>query len=344
MIDVGELLREISADSPCGEDLEYDAQYGELERTAEGKPERQIGDVIQPAEPPDWKAVRGLALELLKRTKDLRVAMQLCLALTHTEGFPGLHQGLALIRGLLEKYWDQVHPQLDPDDNNDPTFRLNTLAALTAPELMISAAREAPLVSSRAMGRFDLRDWEIAHGRLTAPEGMQEPPTEAVIDAAFTEAPVEEIDATLEALNGALNELDAIGGRLDEQVGAGAAPDLSPLKGLLQEAGQVVGAQLARRGGGSPALEETAAMTENPTPAPAVGGTGVPAALNSREDVVRALDAICDYYRRHEPSSPIPLLMQRAKRLATMDFMAIIRDLAPGAVQQVEEIRGPEGG
>lgn len=87
-------------------------------------------------------------------------------------------------------------------------------------------------------------------------------------------------------------------------------------------------------------------MTENPTPAtaPAAGGTGVPGALNSREDVVRALDAICDYYRRHEPSSPIPLLMQRAKRLATMDFMAIIRDLAPGAVQQVEEIRGPEGG
>jgi type VI secretion system protein ImpA len=346
VIDVGELLREISADSPCGDDLEYDAQYGELERAAEGKPERQIGDVIQPAEAPDWKAVRGLALELLHRTKDLRVAMHLCLALAHTEGFPGLHQGLALTRGLLEKFWDQVHPQLDPDDNNDPTFRLNTLAALTAPELMIGAAREAPLVSSRAMGRFDLRDWEIAHGRLTPPADMQEPPAEAVIDAAFTEVPVEDIGATLEAINGALSELGAIGSRLDEQVGAGVAPDLNPLKALLQEAGQVVGGQLARRGGGSPALEETAAMTDNPSPAPAaaVGGTGVPAALSSREDVVRALDAICDYYRRHEPSSPIPLLMQRAKRLATMDFMAIIRDLAPGAVQQVEEIRGPEGG
>ena len=43
LIDVNSLLEEISAELPCGEDLEYDTEFGEMERTAQGKPEQQIG-------------------------------------------------------------------------------------------------------------------------------------------------------------------------------------------------------------------------------------------------------------------------------------------------------------
>ncbi|WP_280529446.1 type VI secretion system ImpA family N-terminal domain-containing protein [Pseudomonas sp. Ost2] len=46
------LLAAVSANSPCGEDLEYDAQFLQLERDAQGKPERSMGDSVQPAEPP----------------------------------------------------------------------------------------------------------------------------------------------------------------------------------------------------------------------------------------------------------------------------------------------------
>ena len=73
-------------------------------------------------------------------------------------------------------------------------------------------------------------------------------------------------------------------------------------------------------------------------------GVGQRAALSgeitSRDDVVRALDKICDYYARHEPSSPLPLLLQRCKRLATMSFIEIVREMVPDGLSQVEMIAG----
>ena len=52
------------------------------------------------------------------------------------------------------------------------------------------------------------------------------------------------------------------------------------------------------------------------------------------------LDKICQYYSRSEPSSPVPLLLRRAQRLAAMDFMAIINDMSPDAVAVVRTITG----
>jgi type VI secretion system protein ImpA len=64
--------------------------------------------------------------------------------------------------------------------------------------------------------------------------------------------------------------------------------------------------------------------------------------IRSREDVVRVLERICDYYSRNEPSSPVPLLLRRAQRLATGSFMEIVRDLAPDAIKTIEQICGAE--
>jgi len=67
------LLAAISATSPCGEDLEYDADFLHLERAAQGQPERSMGDSILPAEPPDWRSIQQQSLDLLARSKDLRI-------------------------------------------------------------------------------------------------------------------------------------------------------------------------------------------------------------------------------------------------------------------------------
>ena len=66
--------------------------------------------------------------------------------------------------------------------------------------------------------------------------------------------------------------------------------------------------------------------------------------INSREDVIRILDRACQYYERHEPASPVPLLLRRARGLVHKDFLEIMRDLAPGGVQDVEKIKGPDAG
>ncbi len=52
-IDAESLLQGVSEELPCGEDLEYDAAFGELERASRGKPEQAMGDTVVAAEPAD---------------------------------------------------------------------------------------------------------------------------------------------------------------------------------------------------------------------------------------------------------------------------------------------------
>ena len=89
------------------------------------------GEVV-PEVVPDWRDVRTQAEALFERTKDLRVAVHLANAVFALEGFTGLRDGLSLIAGLLEGYWETVHPQLDADDDDDPTFRVNAVQELSA--------------------------------------------------------------------------------------------------------------------------------------------------------------------------------------------------------------------
>jgi len=97
IFDVESLLSDITADAPCGEDLEYDPQFAEMEKQAQGTPERQYGDTIIPGDPPDWRGVSKTALDLLERTHDLRIAAYLTRAQLNTDGLLGFTQSLALI-------------------------------------------------------------------------------------------------------------------------------------------------------------------------------------------------------------------------------------------------------
>ena len=53
-----------------------------------------------------------------------------------------------------------------------------------------------------------------------------------------------------------------------------------------------------------------------------------------------ALDRIIAYYARSEPSSPVPMLLERAKRMVGADFLTIIKEMAPDGVQNVHLIGG----
>jgi type VI secretion system protein ImpA len=320
-----------------------------MERAAQGKPEQQYGDTVIPAEEPNWGDLKRKAADLLSRTKDLRVAVYLGRALLKTEGLVGLADGLELLRGLLERYWEGVHPRLDPDDDDDPTLRVNTIASLCDPETVLPAVREAPLVSAAALGRYSLRDVQLATGAVAPPDGVA-PPDIAAIDAAFLGCSLEDLQETADAVRRSVSALEGVESLLTERVGVARAVDLSALTEVLRAARQVLDERLARRGAGA-----AGARTE--APVPDAGGTdallgagesqSVPPAtgeIRSREDVVRLLDKVCDYFRRNEPSSPVPLLLERAKRLVSKSFLEIVRDLAPDGVTQVETIRGPEGG
>src|SRR6266436_5314316 len=152
-----ELLRPISEEAPCGVDLSYDVRLQELETLARGKPETQFSA----AEPPDWKQIRASCLELFEQSKDLRVALVLTVALLELEGIAGFREGVALMKGLLGSYWANVHPQLDPADNNDPLQRMNIVASLATPVgtfgdpfRILERLRSIHLCNSVQMGRY----------------------------------------------------------------------------------------------------------------------------------------------------------------------------------------------
>ena len=336
MSNLAQFAAPLGGDLPSGPNLEYDPRFQLFERTLQGKPEQRIGDKVNPAEAPDWGEVRQQAETLLGITRDLRVVVPLCLANLHIDGFAGFSEGLALVQELLEQQWDAVHPQLDADDNNDPTTRVNSLLALAAADPMLRTLREIPVVRSKALGRrFGLRDFRVAAGKIKPSVSEKDPAQPAQIDGAFQEDALTDLRATAQSVAAALDHLAAIDRIMVEKV-ADRAPDLMPLRADLAELHKVLQDRLGARSGDSTVDGAGEAAGASGPPLAGIGD------LRSRDDVVRLLDRVCDYYRRQEPSSPVPLLLERAKRLVPMDFLQIVRDLTPSGASEAELIAGVE--
>ncbi len=340
-IDVEELLQPISSESPSGDSLEYATEFGELTRAAEGKPEQTLGGGTLPAEPPDWKAVYSLATALLKKSKDLRLAVFMLRASLNLNGVAGFAEGLAFVEKLLAQYWDTLHPQLDPDDGNDPTFRVNIIAALIDREATLSPLQLAPLVEVKGLGSFGLRHVLIAQGEL--PAGKDAAPDMATVNAAFMKMQSNDLLAVEQSASMALASLRAIDVLLMEKVGSARAPDLGPLGDLLRQIESTLKEFLSKRGivqlaKSDDAEPASAVATGQAQPVEKISGE-----IRSRHDATLMMDKISEYFTQHEPSSPVPLLMQRAKRVATMNFLDILKDLAPDGLPQAKNISGIDG-
>ncbi len=337
-IEVENLLAPVEEESPCGPSLTYDPVYIELEKAAQGTPERVMGDSTIPAEEPDWAKIEQLDLELLVRTKDLYLLQMLAAAALRNDGIPGLHPALRLMRETLERYWEQLHPNLDPDDDNDPTQRINIIASLAAPMgtfgdrlEFLKHIREAPLANSAMAGRFSLRDIAIANGELAPSDELAEVPDPALINGAFDDTETDHLKALAEAAEGAREEMKRIDQFLMETVGSMNSPDLSKFDEAIGEVVTCVQGHLARRGIGE-AVDDEGGESR--------GGPRISGEIRSREDVVSTLDKVCRYYETNEPSSPIPLLLRRARRLVAKSYVEIVQDLTPSAISEVETIGG----
>ncbi|MFQ5587553.1 MAG: type VI secretion system protein TssA [Nitrospiria bacterium] len=343
MLDLKSLLEPVSEEVPSGPDLEYDAAYSALESATQGKPEQELGQTKVAAEPPKWDEVKRAAIDLFDRTKDLRVATWLLSALVHTEGLSGLEDGLRLLRELLSRYWVSLHPQLDPGENNDPTERINIVLMLVDPQSTLLTVRRAPLVNSKVFGRFSLKDILIASGvePMLDKIGVPQPET-ATVDAAFTDTPIEALQKTADIVSNCIAHVGAIETFFTEQVGSVYAPSFKNLVNLLKEIAKVLSDQLGRHG-----VNKTDPIAKTQSEAATIPSTQLtahtlPAQITSREDVFRQLDKIIAYYTKYEPSSPVPLLLKRAKQLIHKDFMEIINDLVPAGVAQAKTICGPQ--
>lgn len=333
-INVEALLLEVSGESACGDDLEYDPDFTELETISKPKEEQQVGDSVLAGAEVDFPKVATMALGILERSKDLRAAVFLAEASLHTGGFVPFERVLAYILGAVERYWGCVHPELDADDNNDPTMRVNALRGLVGPDTVLRAVRRAPLTQSRTMGRFSLRDISIADGEISMASG-ENPIDHATISAAFRDTDPDTMAAIREAVSNARAHVMAITAVFDEKVGA-LGPDFAELDRALYKAQNAITSAL-----GGEASEADTPVAENVATGSAPAGP-VLGAINTRDDVTRMIDKICEYYARVEPSSPVPVLLQRARRLVAADFITIMKDMASDGMNQVRTIGGLE--
>jgi type VI secretion system protein ImpA len=347
---VAAMLVPISADSPCGPPVEYDQQYIELETLARGVSgeEDADGKVVREAQPPNWREVERLALELCAKSKDLRVAVYLARAGIALTGLPGFRDGLKLINGYVSEFWPTVHPQLDPADDNDPSIRVNAFAPLRDNATVLRALRQAPLTQSRQFGRLCYRDFAIATGLMPLPTAKAtdpKPPDASRVEAAFADTAIEVLQEAQLAAAESLESVAAIDSALSKALGAADGPDFAPLQKLLGEIKGLLDREVAKRGGGEDEASEAAAGVEAagaPAPSAAEGRRSAAATgtVRSRDDVLLLLDRICLYYSNHEPSSPVPLILNRTKRLVTMSFLDILKELTPGGVQEFGVIAG----
>ncbi len=321
---------------PSGDNLEYDPDFIALMLAAQPKEERQAGKEIIPGEDPDFKEVSEKALSVLARSHDLRVGMVLAQALLALGGFDGLAGPMAYLRACLEQFWETCHPLLDADDDQDPTMRINAVAGLAGAD-MLRRVRLAPLTESPTFGRLCLRDVAIADGETPAPAGMANVPDKAKLAAAFMDTKPEVLKARMATVRTLLADAAAIGAVFDAQT-PGDGPNLDPLLRLLRRAAKVLAEAI-----GEPEVVMEAQDADPAQPAAAVAApVAVPGAIASAADVRQTLDRIIDYYGRFEPSSPLPLLLHRARRLVGADFMTIMKDLAPSGIDSVKTISGAE--
>jgi type VI secretion system protein ImpA len=334
------LLEPISPENPVGDDLSASGALFELETMVMGKPETQFSQ----AEEADWRAVSEKCVELLAKSKDLRVAVILTATLLRTEGLAGFSNGLGLVRGLLEKYWDAFYPRLDPEDNNDPQERVNVLNNLAAPIAtsgdplrVLSTLRMVPVTQSREAGNWGLGAVLASRSDEPVPEGQEAPPSVGMVEGAFRDTPRETLAAVAEAVAEALAHIEAIDAHFSQTVVSPVTPSLGALADDLKSLRSTVEPYLETGADESGDAQTGTADAENP----AGGGGRLSGAINSRQDAVRALDLIIAFYQRNEPSSPIPFLLGRVRRLVPMNFVDLIKDLTPEALEKFSLLTGP---
>jgi type VI secretion system protein ImpA len=330
---IATLLAPVSDDLPCGEDLEYDAAFIALETASRSKAEQQFGDSVIPAVEPDWRAVAEQAHELLRRTKDVRVAILLLRACARLQGVSGFSMGLQLLNSLLDSYWDTIHPQLDADDDNDPTMRVNALAPLSDADMAVRDLHDARVGTTRSLGPLLVRDIEVAFGRLSAKEG-QASYTTAQIEGAINEIRSNEPKLLADGV-GLRDQVDQLKTLLESRVGGGQQVDLKALRDIASLLRQTCSDGADKSDAAEGASGDVDGHAEGARPM--AGGSGQ---LRSRQDAIATLDRVIAYLEQTEPGNPAPLLIKRAQRLIGVSFLEIMSDLAPDALGSIENITG----
>jgi type VI secretion system protein ImpA len=343
--DLDALLAPIAGDTPQGADLreDYSAQspYFRLRdarseaREAERRAEA-AGDEAESATPAQWRTVVSLAkTALTERSKDLEVAAWMTEALVRLHGLPGLTAGALLLKGLGENFWDGVYPL--PDEDGIPT-RVAPITGLSGAETdgtLMSALRKLPLFNRPSGSPFAWWEYERSQelDALSDPARKQQRIEAGTVPLGDVEKEAIAAGAAhFGRLRRALRDAIAAWGEMGEALDRLAAPDgpsTGRVLGLLRAMEEAVARYAPAEAGTDEAAGE---MPESSEGTEAAGPAGAPRAAapgRSREDMLRQLIEIADYFRKTEPNSPLSYTLQDAVRRARLSWPDLLTELVP---------------
>jgi len=319
-MDLETLLAPVSEDSPAGEDLSYDGERQIIE---------QSFDVpADAAEQPDWRETVKLIAAQSERTKDVWLAIYLARAGARQGRLETIEAGCQMLAGLFEQYWDSVHPTLDElgfQGRKGPCESLTKISEFLGP------LKRTVLIEHARLGSYSGADLErfAAEGESADGYGM--------FRAAIAEADIAELQTAIDRLDSirdGIRRADAVlTANADGDTGTNFQTTYETIEAIRSALAPYAGITAEGAGDSDDDGEGFAGSGQSGGGGPRIAGR-----VDSRDDVVTALEAIGDYYRRREPSSPILALIQRARAWVSMDFMAVLEDIAPDSTADAKRV------
>ncbi len=312
----------------------------------------------------DWGELLADAEALAQSGRDLRLLVIVTRLWVNEGGLEGLVAGLRLLTGTVEQYWDSVHPALRPAATKREAAlrRTNALMQLENPDGGVLGDLEfVTLLTPRGIG--PITGGDLAAGAVTrqafsveAPKGLNDKEmaellarhdarlnkVTAACRATAAERPDEmaALKANVQAARDGLAALEAaLAPHLTENdvavrfeaLGKMLTRMAQTLDGVAAPAAAATAQQME-----APAMSQAAPMSAQMA-APAAA---IPGQINSRRDVERVLDLVIDFYERTEPSSPIPHLARRMRKMVPMNFMQLMEEIAPSGLKEFRGIAG----
>jgi type VI secretion system protein ImpA len=361
IIDVGALLAPIPGESPAGESVQYFGAYDEIREARRADDTLSKGDWEHEPKVAEWPKVVDLATTALaNKTKDLQIAGWLVEALAYLHGFTGVRDGLKLVRGLHEQYWDNLFPEMDEGDLDG---RANAISAMdTRLELPL---KSAPLTKSGSEFDCSYIQWEEST-KFEIPENLENLDSDALerFNALRAEAEAANkttgdvwrkaknatrrafYEETFATLNECWDEFQALDKVMDEKFGA-QTPGLGTLKKTLDSVRTLVEKLVKEKRvlEPDPVLDaQVGIAATGESPGGQAGG-----ALQGRAEALRQLAEVAQFFQRTEPHSPVAYLVQRAIKWGQMPLEVwleeVIKDGATlGHLKETLGIADHQGG
>ncbi|MGG5820947.1 type VI secretion system protein TssA [Falsiroseomonas sp. HW251] len=326
-----DLREDTSAQSPWFRLRDQRAEAREIERRAETEGGEET------AVAPPWRIISSLARSaLLEKSKDLDVAAMLTEAMLRMNGLPGLTAGTLLIKGLAERYWDAVFPL--PDEYDGVAARVAGVGGLAGSDregLLLPPLRRMTLFRRPDGSGLAWYMVEAARDLATLDAERKKQRLEAgalpleTVEAEARVAGAGHFATLRRQLIDASTAWAEMGAKLDELAGADS-PSTGRVRDILAEMLAFVrnfappedapGTEGAAAGGD--AGGEEVAGTGGST-----GGGGRP--MRTREDYLRMLSEIAEYFRRTEPNSPLSYTLDDAARRARLTWPELMAELVP---------------